>query len=103
MPVTLSCRCGRSFAARDDQVGKSAFCPQCGAKHFVPTPDILVAEPQAKPQPKPQQPRAQQAPSTPSTSQKMFQCVVCRCKFLPSQVYDDNGEIVCKGCWASGG
>jgi hypothetical protein len=33
----------------------------------------------------------------------MFKCVVCRCKFLPSQVYDDNGEIICKGCWASGG
>ncbi len=99
MPITLNCRCGRSFQARDDQVGKSAFCPNCGAKHFVPTPDAIVAGPNSgqQAQPKTQTP----AQRSTSTTQKMFRCSSCGCKFLPSQVYDDNGTIICHGCYGN--
>jgi DNA-directed RNA polymerase subunit RPC12/RpoP len=95
MPVPMSCKCGKSFQAKDEQVGKSAHCPHCGVKHFVPTPDRLVNDPNAK-----TSPSAKKSSSSTSPSQKMFRCVVCDCKFLPSQVYDDNGDIVCKTCWS---
>jgi DNA-directed RNA polymerase subunit RPC12/RpoP len=100
MPLTMTCKCGRSFQANDNQVGKSAVCPHCGVKHFVPTPDTLVHDPNARAQPPAKSQQQQSSTTSSSSGQKMFRCVVCRCKFLPSQVYDDNGDIVCKGCWA---
>src|SRR5262249_9987939 len=99
MPIPLSCRCGRSFQAPDQQVGGHAFCPSCGAKHFVPPPDSIVAEP-----PPPEQPKTQPKPQTKSQSAtqsaaKSFRCTVCGGKFNASRVYDDNGEIICHDCY----
>jgi hypothetical protein len=31
MAITIACRCGRKFTAKDEQVGKRFPCPQCGA------------------------------------------------------------------------
>jgi DNA-directed RNA polymerase subunit RPC12/RpoP len=100
MPIPLSCRCGSSFEARDDQAGQSAYCPQCGVKHFVPTPESLVPEPAAaKPRAAPAKPASTPSSRNAATTQTMYPCVVCKCRFLKSQVYDDDGEIICRDCW----
>src|SRR5262249_44059655 len=103
MAIPLRCRCGKSFQAKDDQVGKHAFCPGCGAKHFVPPPDSIVAHPDPPAQPKPQvQPKPQAQPKSQAGSQtatRAYRCVVCGGKFSAELVYDDNGEIICHDCY----
>ena len=39
MPISLECKCGRSFRARDEAAGKRVKCPDCGAPVLVPAPE----------------------------------------------------------------
>src|SRR5262245_7292931 len=92
MPIPLRCRCGKSFQAKDDQVGKHAFCPGCGVKHFVPPPESITSHPE--PEAKPKTKSAGKPPAT-----KTFRCEVCGGKFPITKVYDDDGEIICHDCY----
>ncbi|HEV3163146.1 MAG TPA: DUF1559 domain-containing protein [Isosphaeraceae bacterium] len=38
MPILISCDCGKTFPARDEQVGLYVRCPECGKQHAVRKP-----------------------------------------------------------------
>ena len=38
MPITVRCRCGQAFAARDDLAGTTVACPSCGSALTIPGP-----------------------------------------------------------------
>jgi len=47
MAITVMCRCGRKFTAKDEQVGKRFPCPNCGAT--VEVRPAAVSQPVARP------------------------------------------------------
>ena len=38
MPITVACRCGQRFAARDNLAGRRVKCPACGGPIAIPAP-----------------------------------------------------------------
>lgn len=38
MPIKATCRCGQSFAAKDELAGRTVKCPKCGQGLVVPAP-----------------------------------------------------------------
>jgi hypothetical protein len=38
MPIKVACKCGQSFAAKDELAGKQVKCPKCGQPLVIPKP-----------------------------------------------------------------
>ncbi len=94
MAIRVTCSCGKVLQARDQDAGRQAKCPACGKLLTLPG-----AEETEEP------PRTSKAPSgeqvTPKKTRKLYTCSVCEGEFPSSEVYDDNGTIICKTCHAS--
>src|SRR5262245_59405304 len=64
MPVKISCKCGQSFTAKDELIGKTVKCPKCGNQLAIRAPQSPQQQapqqarpPAAAPQPAPAAPR----------------------------------------------
>jgi DNA-directed RNA polymerase subunit RPC12/RpoP len=73
MPIKVTCKCGSSFAARDELAGRAVKCPNCGQPIQIPGPQGGKQPPAGQQRPpgqRPAQPRAQQPaagrPQTPA-------------------------------------
>ena len=49
MPITFQCTCGRKLRTADENVGRSATCPDCRNKFIVPAASVAAAAPAAPP------------------------------------------------------
>lgn len=70
MPILMTCDCGATLRAKDEQAGKRTRCPSCSKILTIPTPDKVTAEkprPAAQPASRPSaevvQPKRRPAPS----------------------------------------
>ena len=39
MPIQVTCKCGKQFETKDENAGRRARCPECGADLIIPSPD----------------------------------------------------------------
>lgn len=88
MPITVVCKCGKTLLAKDEHAGLEALCPSCGKTLKVPVPltNVVSGEP----------PGGVTEGASPASS---FRCTVCSGYFAAQDVYDDNGRIICDGCF----
>ena len=93
MPVRFKCpTCGSKDSAPDEMAGKKIHCRKCGQK--IKLPERKPFSPVRLPTPEFKPTSSSAAPTAPG-----YQCSVCHNQFAVSDVYDQDGVIICKSCF----
>lgn len=94
MAIKFKCpACGQRESVPDEMAGEKVNCRQCGAK--IRLPAKRPAEASAMPTNAPAE-ESGDAPESPN-----YLCAVCRQQFDVSDVYDQQGTVICKTCFAA--
>lgn len=93
MAIILTCNCGRTVQARNEDAGKQARCPACGTILTVPYPDEMPL-PTREPLALPSEPVDAPTP-TPSG---LSPCSDCGGLFPSGDVFSNAGRLYCKRC-----
>lgn len=82
-------KCGRRESVPDEMAGQKVTCQQCAAKIRLPAALATMTQSQVD------------DPAGPSAPASTYLCAVCRQQFDVGEVYDQDGTIICKGCFAT--
>lgn len=83
-------KCGQRESVPDEMAGQKVSCRQCGSKIRLPA-IAMTAAPDWTPSADPGQ----------ADSGSSYLCTVCQGHFDVGDVYDQEGRIICKGCFAA--
>ena len=80
MLLNVKCpSCGKTYSVPEDAAGKTARCRNCGQVMQLP---------------------GRAAPATPEPEpEPLYTCATCGRKFAVEDVYDQQGQVICKGCF----
>lgn len=91
MAIKFKCpACGQRETVGDEMAGQKVPCRQCGAKIRIPA--VRPSEPAIA---------ARNGAAAESTPAPAYRCAVCQKHFAVTDVYDQEGTVICKGCFAA--